>query len=321
MRVFLAGGSGAIGRRLVPQLVAAGHEVVATTRSPGKLVMLERLGARAVVVDGLDAEAVGAAVARAEPEAIVHQLTGLAGRNDFKHFDRTFAATNRLRTEGTDHLLAAARATGVRRFVAQSFTGWPNIREGGPVKTEDDPLDPEPPKQQRASLAAIRHVEQAVTAAPLESVVLRYGTFYGAGISEELFELIRKRRLPVVGDGGAIWSWIHIDDAASATVAALERGNGIYNVVDDDPAPAREILAFVAELIGAEPPRRVPVWLARLAAGEVGVSMLDRIRGSSNAKARRELGWEPSWASWRDGLRSDFGGTVPRSPSVPGGAG
>ncbi|HET6877771.1 MAG TPA: NAD(P)-dependent oxidoreductase [Jatrophihabitans sp.] len=321
MRVFLAGGSGTIGRRLVPRLVAAGHEVVATTRTAGKAAMLEQLGARPEVVDALDASAVGAAVARAQPEAIVHQLTGLAGMSDLKHFDRTFAATNRLRTEGTDHLLAAARATGVRRFVAQSYTGWTNAREGGPVKNEDDPLDPDPPAQQRASLAAIRHVEQAVTAAPLESVVLRYGTFYGAGASTELFELVRRRRLPIVGDGGAIWSWIHVDDAAAATVAALELGDGIYNVVDYDPAPVREILTFVAELIGAKPPRRVPVWLARMAAGEVGVSMLTQLRGSSNAKARRELAWEPRWASWRDGLRDEFDDAAAQLRVGGGGAG
>jgi nucleoside-diphosphate-sugar epimerase len=256
-------------------------------------------------MNGLDAESVGTAVAEAEPEVVIHQMTAIDGVTDLRHFDREFAATNRLRTQGTDHLLAAARATGVRRVIAQSFTGWPNERTGGPVKSETDPLDPNPPAQQRESLAAIRHVEQAVIGAPLEGVVLRYGTFYGHGVSQELFDLLRARKLPVVGDGGAVWSWIHVDDAAAATVAALERGSGVYNVVDDDPTPVREMLPAIAELIGAKPPHRVPVWLARMLAGEVGVSMLTQVRGSSNAKAKRELGWAPEWASWRDGLRAE----------------
>lgn len=303
MRVFLAGATGAIGSRLVPQLVARGHSVVATTRSESKFDALSRLGAEPVEVNGLDAAAVGEAVATAEPDVIVHQMTALAGAADLRHFDRTFATTNQLRTVGTDHLLAAARAAGVGRFVVQSFTGWPNERVGGPVKTEDDPFDPHPAKEQRESLAAIRHLERAVLDAPLDGVVLRYGMFYGPGASDEMFELIRKRRMPIAGDGGAIWSMIHLDDAASATVAALERGHGIYNIVDDDPAPAGEVLTALAEIIGAKPPRHVPVWLVRLAAGEVGVSYLTQIRGSSNAKAKRELGWAPHWSTWRDGSR------------------
>jgi 2-alkyl-3-oxoalkanoate reductase len=306
MRIFLAGATGAIGRQLVPQLVAAGHHVTATTRTEDKLPMLRNLGARPVVVDGLDATAVGDAVARAEPDVVIHQMTAITGVTNLRHFDREFAATNRLRTAGTDHLLAAARATRVRRVVAQSFTGWPNARSGGAVKTEEDPLDPNPPVQQRESMAAIRHVEQAVLSAPMESVVLRYGSFYGPGLSGELLELIRARRMPVAGDGSAVWSWVHIDDAASATVAALDHGSGIYNIVDDDPVAVREMLPAIAELLGAKPPRHVPVWLARLLAGEVGVSMLTQIRGSSNAKARRELGWAPHWTSWRDGLRHDI---------------
>jgi nucleoside-diphosphate-sugar epimerase len=310
MKIFLAGATGAIGRRLVPQLIAAGHRVHATTRSESKAPMLWNLGARPVVVDGLDAAAIGDAVARAEPEVVIHQMTAIAGVTDLRHFDREFAATNRLRIEGTDHLLAAARATGVRRVIAQSFTGWPNARAGGPVKTEADPLDPNPPKQQRESLAAIQHVERTVVAAPMESVVLRYGTFYGHGVPQELFDLIRARRMPIAGNGGAVWSWVHLDDAAAATVAALEHGSGIYNVVDDDPAPVREMLPVIAELLGAKPPRHVPVWAARLLAGEVGVSMLTQIRGSSNAKARRELDWAPRWTTWRDGLRHDFDVTV-----------
>jgi nucleoside-diphosphate-sugar epimerase len=249
------------------------------------------------------------AVAAAGPDAIIHQMTALAGRTDLRRFDRTFATTNQLRTVGTDNLLAAARAAEVRRIVVQSFTGWPNERAGSAIKTEHDPLDPHPPKHQRATMAAIRYVEQAVVDAPIEAVALRYGTFYGPGGSDGedgLVALIRKRRLPIVGAGTAIWSLIHLDDAAAATVAALERGHGIYNVVDDDPAPVSEVLGTLAELVGAKPPRRLPVWLARLAAGEVGVSLLTQIRGSSNAKARRELEWAPHFRSWRDGFRAEL---------------
>jgi 2-alkyl-3-oxoalkanoate reductase len=303
MRVFLAGATGALGRSLVPQLVSAGHQVTGTTRSRDKFDQLRRWGADPVLVDGLDAAAVGEAVAGAEPDAIVHQMTALAGSADLRHFDRTFATTNELRTAGTDNLLAAARAAGVRRLVAQSFTGWPNERTGGPIKTEADPLDPNPPKWQRQSLAAITHVEQAVLAAPVDGVVLRYGMFYGPGASDELVALVRKRRMPIVGAGGGIWSMIHIDDAASATVAALTAGQGIYNVVDDEPATSAAVLTTLAEIVGAKPPRHLPVWLARLAAGEVGIAYLTEIRGSSNAKAKRELGWAPHWASWRVGFR------------------
>jgi nucleoside-diphosphate-sugar epimerase len=304
MRVFLAGATGAIGARLVPQLVAAGHSVVATTRTQSKLGLLSDLGAEPVVVDGLDAAGVGEAVAAAEPDAVVHQMTALAGMSDLRRFDRTFAATNQLRRVGTDNLLAAARAAGVRRFVAQSFTGWPNERVGGPIKTESDPLDPSPPKAQRETLAAIEYLERAVSAAPLESVILRYGMFYGPGGWDDMLELVRRRRLPIVGDGSGIWSLVHLDDAAAATVAALDRGHGTYNVVDDDPAPVADVLTTVAEILGAKPPRRVPVWVGRLAAGEVGVSMMTRVRGSSNARAKRELGWALRWASWRDGFRA-----------------
>jgi nucleoside-diphosphate-sugar epimerase len=309
MRVFLAGATGAIGSRLVPQLVASGHSVVATTRTDSKFPVLSESGAEPVRVDGLDAAAVGEAVAAAEPDVIVHQMTALAGSADLRRFDRTFATTNRLRIIGTDNLLAAARAAGVRRFVAQSFTGWPNERTGGPVKTEADPLDRHPPNAQRESMAAIRYLEQAVINAPLDGVVLRYGMFYGPGTSDELLDLVRKRRMPIVGAGGAIWSMIHVDDAASATVAALERGSGVYNIVDDDPAPAADVLPALAEILGAKPPRHVPLWLGRMAAGEVGVSYLTQIRGASNVKAKRDLGWAPRWSSWREGYRSGL--TVP----------
>jgi 2-alkyl-3-oxoalkanoate reductase len=304
MRIFLAGATGAIGRRLTPQLVARGHQVTATTTSPDKVDVLRTMGAEPVVVDGLDAAGVGEAVARAEPEAVIHQMSALAGEPDLRRWDRWFARTNELRTTGTENLLAAARASGVKRFVAQSFTGWPNIREGGPVKTEDDPLDADPPAAQAESLAAIRALEHAVLEAPLDGIVLRYGSLYGPGASESLVELVRSRKLPILGSGAGVWSWIHVDDAAAATVAAVERGGrGVYNVVDDEPARVSDWLPYFAEQVGAKPPLRLPAWLGRLAAGEVAVSLMTRIRGSSNAKARRDLGWEPSWRSWREGFR------------------
>jgi nucleoside-diphosphate-sugar epimerase len=318
VRVFVAGAGGAIGQRLVPQLVERGHEVVASSRSREKVDGLRALGAEPVVMDGLNALEVGEVVARAEPDAIVHQMTALAGMGNLRRFDKEFAVTNELRTKGTDYLLAAAEASGVRRFVAQSYTGWPNIREGGPVKTENDPLDAHPPAQQTQSLAAIRHLERVVLEAPLEGVVLRYGSFYGPGASEPLVELVEKRKLPLVGSGGGVWSWIHINDAAVATVAALEcRKTGIYNVVDDDPAPVSEWLPYFAEVVGAKPPRHVPVWLALLAAGEVAVSAMTQIRGASNAKAKRELGWQPRWASWRDGFRHGLAGGDEQSRERP----
>ncbi len=304
MRVFVAGAAGAVGQQLLPLLAAQGHEVTATTRSPGKTALLRQLGAEPVVVDGLDATAVGKAVAEAEPEVVIHQMTSLTGGNNLRNFDKTFAVTNRLRTEGTDHLLAAAAAAGVRRFVAQSYTGWTNPRAGGPVKTENEPLDPNPPAAQRESLAAIRHVEQVVPAATqMEGIVLRYGSFYGPGASDEFAGMISKRKVPIIGSGAGIWSFLHIHDAATATVAALQRGTpGVYNVVDDEPASVAEWLPYLAQAIGAKAPYRVPVWLGRLAAGEVGVSMMTQIRGSSNAKAKQELGWQPVWPSWRQGF-------------------
>jgi nucleoside-diphosphate-sugar epimerase len=304
MRVFVAGATGVIGRRLLPLLTAAGHEVIATTRSAGKSGMLAGLGAKPLVMDGLDAMAVGEAVGRAEPEVVIHQMTALTNASDIRHFDRAFATTNRLRTAGTDHLLTAARAAGARLFIAQSYAGWPNARTGGPVKTEQDPLDGSPPAAQRETLAGIRHLEQAVTSAPLTGIVLRYGGLYGPGASEMITEPIRQRKLPVVGGGAGVWSFIHADDAASATVAAMAAGRaGIYNVVDDEPAPVAEWLPYLARVLDAKPPMRVPAWVGRLLAGEVVVSMMTQIRGSSNAKAKRELDWSPRWASWRDGFQ------------------
>lgn len=304
MRVFVAGAAGAIGRRLVPQLVARGYQVTASTRSADKVQLLRGLGADPVVVDGLDAAAVRQAVAHAEPDAIVHQMTALASKPDMKHFDRWFAVTNELRTTGTENMLSAANATGVERFVAQSYTNWTNARTGGPVKDENDPLDPQPAKAQQQAIAAIRFVEETVSSAPLQGVVLRYGNFYGPGASESMVELVRKRQMPIVGDGGGIWSWIHLDDASAATVAALERGKrGVYNVVDDEPAKVSEWLPFLAEVVGAKAPMRVPAWLARLAVGEAGVQWMTEARGSSNSKAKRELDWQPAWSSWREGFR------------------
>src|SRR5262245_3486774 len=304
MRVFVAGAGGAIGHRLLPQLVAHGHEVTATTRNVDKMADLWTLGAEPLVMDGLDAGSVGEAIARAEPDVVVHQMTALAGIQDLKHFDDTFAVTNQLRTKGTDHLLAAGDALGVRRFIAASYTGWPSARTGGPIQTEDDPFDEHPPAPQTSSIAAIRYLEQATVEGSPHGIALRYGSFYGRGASDELVQAVRARKIPLVGEAGGIWSWIHIDDAASAAVAAVEGGApGVYNIVDDDPAPVSEWLPALAESIGAKPPRRVPVWLARLAVGEVGVSMMTQIRGSSNAKAKRELGWQPRWSSWREGFR------------------
>jgi nucleoside-diphosphate-sugar epimerase len=304
MRVFVAGATGAIGARLVPQLIERGHEVIGTCRSPEKTGRLRGHGAEAVMLDVLDPRAVLEAVVTARPDAIVHQATALAGLTDFKHFDRSFAQTNRLRIEGTDALLAAAREAGVGRFVAQSFAGWPSAREGGPVKTEEDPLDPTPVPAMRETLAAIRHLEEATVAAG--GIALRYGGFYGSSDDAQL-ELVRKRRFPIVGDGGGIWSFVHLEDAAAATVLALERGApGIYNVVDDEPAPVREWLPALAAAIGAKPPRRVPRWLARLLAGEVGVAIMTEVRGASNAKAKRELDWTLRYPSWRQGFPAAY---------------
>ena len=316
MRVFVAGASGAIGRRLVPQLVEGGHDVIGTSRSAGKAELLRALGAKPVQLDVLDRKAVREAVLAARPDAIVHQATALVELSDFKHFDRSFALTNRLRTEGTDALLAAAREAGVGRFLAQSFAGWPYSREGGPVKTEEDPLDPAPVPAMRETLAAIRHLEEAVVAAG--GLVLRYGGFYGSPDDAQL-ELVRRRRFPLVGDGGGVGSFVHLDDAAAATVLALERGApGIYNVVDDEPAPVREWLPALAAAIGAKPPRRVPSWLAKLVAGEVGVVMMTETRGASNEKAKRELGWTLRHPSWRQGFRDAYAAGA-GAPAAAGG--
>jgi nucleoside-diphosphate-sugar epimerase len=305
MRVFVTGATGALGRHLVPGLVAAGHQLTATTRSAAKTGPLRAVGAEPVVLDGLDTDAVIAAVRAASPEVIVHQMTALADLRSLRNFDRVFAATNELRTKGTDNLLAAAAAAGTRRMVAQSYTGWPNERTGGPVKTENDPFDPRPLPSTRQSLAAIRHIEQAVPAGLPEGIALRYGSFYGPGASEPLLDLVRKRQLPVIGGGTGIWSFIQTSDAAAATVAAVERGApGVYNIVDSDPAPVAEWLPYLAGIIGAKPPLRVPAWLGRALAGELVAAQMTSVRGSSNEKARKELGWEPRYASWREGFHA-----------------
>jgi 2-alkyl-3-oxoalkanoate reductase len=305
MHIFLAGAGGAVGRSLVPLLTARGHTVTGTTRSAAKAAALRELGAQPVVLDGLDRPAVLAAVAAARPDAIVHQMTALAGLTDLRRFERAFAVTNRLRTEGTQHLLEAARTAGVEHFVAQSYAGWPAARTGGAVKTEDDPLDPDPPKAMRSTLDAMRRLEAMVGEAG--GTILRYGGFYGPGTGMapggDQWDAIRARKFPVVGDGGGVWSFCHIEDAASATLAALAAGapGDVFNVCDDDPAPVRDWLPAIAAAIAAPPPRHVPRWVGRLL-GEHLVSLMCDVRGASNAKIKRELGWAPGRPSWRDGV-------------------
>jgi nucleoside-diphosphate-sugar epimerase len=314
MKVFVAGATGALGQHLVPQLVAHGHEVVGMTSKPEKQDVVRALGARPVVADALDPDAIAEAVANADPDVIVHELTALSGPLDMRDFDGSFALTNRLRTEATDHLLAAGRAVGVKRFVAQSYAGWPFARTGGMVKTEDDPLDPTPAERMRSTHEAIRYLEETVTGATwTEGVVLRYGGFYGPGTNfsvpdGDMVELIRKRKFPIVGKGTGVWSFVHIEDAASATLEAIEHGRrGVYNVVDDDPAPVSEWLPGAAKAVGARKPMRLPRWLGRIAAGETAVVMMNEVRGASNAKAKRELGWRPRYPSWRQGFADGLG--------------
>jgi nucleoside-diphosphate-sugar epimerase len=309
MRVFVAGGTGVLGRRLIPQLVARGHQVTATTTGAAKLGLLEQLGAEAVVMDGLDAVSVGEAVAAARPEAMVDEMTAVsvahAGKPNMKHMDRWFATTNRLRTEGTDHLLAAAEATGVSTFVAQSFGSFNGIRQGGWVKTEEDPLDLLTGTVLQPMVEAVLHLEDAVVKAG--GVALRYGAFYGPGATDDQVELIRKRKFPLVGRGTGYSSWVHLDDAASATVLAVEQhARGVFHIVDDEPAPACEWLPYLAACAGANRPMRIPKWLAKLLAGDVPVVMMTEGRGFSNAKAKAELGWELRYPSWRQGFKEEL---------------
>ena len=309
MRVFVAGATGAIGHRLVPLLIDSGHAVVGTTRTPSKTDGLRLSGATPVVLEGRDGEAVRRAVLEAEPEVVVHQMTALSGDLDFRRFAEAFAETNRLRTETTDIMIDAAVEAGARRFIAQSFAGWPNEQSGGPVKTEEDPLNTDAPKQVRETLGAILHLESVTTGTPgIEGLALRYGGFYGPGNAlgkgGAMLEAVVKGQMPVVGGGSGIWSFLHIDDAAQATALAVDRGApGIYNIVDDEPAAVSEWLPYLAEVLGARPPRRVPAWLARLIVGEAGVAMMTKIRGSSNAKAKREFGWKLEYPTWRTGFR------------------
>jgi nucleoside-diphosphate-sugar epimerase len=308
MRIFVAGATGAVGRRLVPILLSTGHSVTGLTRTPQKAELIRALGAAAVVADGLDATSIHAAVASAKPDVIVHEMTDLKNASDLRNFGRSFASSNRLRTQGTDHLLAAAREAGVSRFVAQSFCGWPYARDGSPVKSEIDPLDPEPPEEMRPTLDAIRYLEKTVTgsSAP-QGIVLRYGGFYGpdTGVFDGPFlEQLRHRRVPLIANGDGWWSFLHIDDAAQATALAVESGTAgnIYNIVDDEPAPVRDWLPALAAMAGARPPFRIPAWIARLMAGEHVVALMTQVRAGSNARAKRELGWRPAHPSWRQGF-------------------
>lgn len=324
MRIFVAGASGALGSRLVPQLIAAGHEVIGAHHSPASAHLLEVLGAEPVQLDLLDAGAVRTAVLDSRPDAIVHQATALADSRFGRSLDKTFTVTNRLRTEGTDALLAAAREAGVRRFVAQSFAPYRYARHGGPVKTEDDPVTDAPAPNTERTFGAIAHVEKATL--DFGGIVLRYGGFYGAA-NDALIEPVRKRRYPIVGDGGGVIPWLHLDDGAAATVAALEHsGPAVYNIVDDEPAPIREWLPVLADALGAQPPRHVPAWLARVVAGPAAVVLATRSRGASNAKAKRELGWTPRVSSWRQGFPATYSAIAvadgraprPRHRSDPG---
>lgn len=301
MRVLVAGATGAIGRQLVPQLLAAGHQVSATTRSPAKIDGLRAAGADPYLLDALDGAAVGEVVARAEPEVIVHEMTAIPERMNFRKLADTFAATNKLRTTGLDHLLAAAQAQGVRRFIAQSYAGWSTTKAGGALKTEEDPLDPQPPASVEPVLSAIKHLEQAVTTAPLEGLALRYGSLYGPVSSDLFVPALRARQVPLIGSGAGVWSWLHVTDAAGATVAAVSGGApGIYNIVDDEPAAVAEWLPVAARGAGAKRPLHVPGWIGRLAAGEAGFLLMTDVQGYSNAKAKRELGWRLVWPTWRD---------------------
>lgn len=308
MRVFVAGASGAVGSRLVPQLVERGHDVVGTTRWAEKMEKVAELGAEPVVLDLLDPPAVLGAVRAVRPDAIAHEATALAGLNDLKHFDRSFALTNQLRTAGTDALVAAAREVGVDRFVAQSFAGWPTARVEGRVSSEEDPLDRDPVPAMSETLAAIRYLERVTVEA--RGAALRYGGLYGS-LDDAQLELVRARRFPIVGDGGGVVSFVHLDDAASATVLALEEGaTGVFNVVDDEPAPAREWLPLLADTIGAKRPRRIPRWLARLATGDAGIVLLTEDHAASNAKAKQELGWTLRYPSWRQGFAAAYSATA-----------
>jgi nucleoside-diphosphate-sugar epimerase len=305
---MVAGATGAVGLRLVRQLLARGHQVIGTSHKPERLPAVKELGAEALMIDGLERRTVGNAVVSARPDAIVNEMTALATTPDLRKFDQSFAVTNRLRTLGTRYLLDAAVANGVGRFVVQSYTGWNNEASGGSIKTEEHPLEQNPPASQRQTLAAILDQERMVLAAALDGIVLRYGNLYGPGASDDVLDLVQRRRLPIVGRGRGVWSWLHLEDAAAATIAALENGQrGVYNIVDDHPAPTAEWIEFLASITDSPPPRHVPAWLAKFFIGEAGVRWMTQGRGSSNEKAKRELDWAPRYPSWRDGFREMVG--------------
>jgi len=308
MRIFVAGATGAVGRALIPALLSAGHVVTGMTRSPEKADALRRAGAEPVVADGLNARAVRAAVISARPEVIIDQMTDLATVTDLRHFDRAFANTNRLRTEGTDHLLLAAREAEVKRFIAQSFCGWTFSRDEGAVKTETDAVDPDLPRELASTFDALRYLEQIVAKSiHPEGIVLRYGSLYGPTtgmLSRAMTDEIRHRRVPLIGNGDGWWSFVHVDDAASAAVAAIEHGKPgqIYNIADDEPARVSEWLPALAGILNVKPPFHIPVWVGRLLAGEHTAAMMTQVKAASNAKAKRELGWQPVHRSWRQGF-------------------
>ncbi|MBI5265456.1 MAG: NAD(P)-dependent oxidoreductase [Bradyrhizobium sp.] len=322
MRILVAGATGAVGRHLVPALVARGHSVTGTTRSPAKAGVIRAMGAQPAIADGLDSDAIRTAVLASRPEVVVHEMTDLAAVSDLRHFDRSFANTNELRTRGTDILLAAAHEAGARRFIAQSFCGWIFSRTGSAAKDETEELDPNPPEELRRTLEAIRYLERTVTASSAPAgIVLRYGYFYGPDtgmFSSAMIDQLRRRRVPVIGDGGGWWSFIHTEDAASATVAAIDHGKpgSIYNIVDDYPAQVRDFLPALAAMFGAKPPLHVPAWLGRLLGGEHMVVMMTQVRGGSNAKAQRELSWRPAHPSWREGFAYAATETMARSSAA-----
>ncbi len=313
MKVLVAGSSGVIGRRLIQQLIANGHRVIALTRSSHKAAILRMAGTDPVIADGLNRAAVLDAVQQTKPDAVVHEMTSLTGVKNLRDFDRAFAATNRLRTEGTDYLLEAAKSAGAQLFVGQSYAGWTFARAGSRLKTEDDPFDANPPASQKESLQAIQYLEKTILSAEgIKGVVLRYANLYGPGTSiapnGDIVKAVRKRMLPIIGDGAGVWSFIHIDDAVDATVAAIKRGEpGLFNIGDDEPAPAVVWLPELARAVNAKPPMKIPLWLGRIVGGEALVSMMTRMRGMSNAKAKRELNWQPRYKSWREGFRTGLG--------------
>ncbi|MGH8218944.1 MAG: NAD-dependent epimerase/dehydratase family protein [Steroidobacteraceae bacterium] len=313
MRIFIAGASGALGRHLVPILLRGSHEVVGTARTEQKAESIRRQGAAAVIMDGLDPRSVGSAVRGAGPDIIVHEMTQLSGVSDLRRFEAVFAVSNRLRTEGLEHLIKAGREAGARRIIAQSFCGWPYRRTGSDVKSEDDPLDDDPPRQMRTTLEAIRHLEDRLAGlSAMDGVALRYGGLYGrnTGLFEPSYvEQVKRRKLPVIGSGNGWWSFVHVADAAAATAGFVEKGApGVYNVVDDDPAPVRTWLPQLAKMLGARAPMRVPAWLARFVAGEHIVNMMTEVRAGSNRKVKCEIGWEPQYGSWRDGFAKVIAG-------------